>query len=245
MRRDVCEDALAEMFLEEADAATTSFLWRELGLRRGSRVFDQGCGTGRLALALAAQGARVFGLDLSADYLRRAERRAREAGADCRFLRGDAARVSPPGRFDAALSWYSSFGWSRGEEDDVRALRRVFRALKPGGRFVLDWPNLASVLREFRPSRSWRKRIPGGILEVRRECALDLRAGLIRQKWSCRRPGGSRGALSAALRLYLPHQLSGLLVECGFTRVRLLGGVDGGPLGSESRRCIVTARRPG
>jgi ubiquinone/menaquinone biosynthesis C-methylase UbiE len=48
----------------------------EEGGLRGRRVLDVGCGTGRLALALVERGAKVWGVDSSAEMLERARRAA-------------------------------------------------------------------------------------------------------------------------------------------------------------------------
>jgi SAM-dependent methyltransferase len=68
------------------------------------RILDVGTGTGRAAIALAKRGAVVTGVDASAEMLEVAGRRAREAGADVTFRRGDAHRLDFPDRsFDAVV----------------------------------------------------------------------------------------------------------------------------------------------
>jgi len=49
-------------------------------IREGQRVLDIGCGTGALTLRAARKGGHVTGIDISAEMLRIAARRAREAG---------------------------------------------------------------------------------------------------------------------------------------------------------------------
>ena len=59
---------------QAADAA------RALCLTHGERVLDVPCGNGRLALELAARGARVSGLDACAEFVAEGRRRAAERG---------------------------------------------------------------------------------------------------------------------------------------------------------------------
>lgn len=78
------------------------------GLLRGKRVLDLGCGDGRLALGAAPYAKSVVGLDIEADLIESARRRAREAGLrNVRFEVG--AGQSLPfadGSFDLVLfSW--------------------------------------------------------------------------------------------------------------------------------------------
>jgi len=70
----------------------------------GKMILDVGTGTGRAALALAARGARVTGIDASAEMLAVAERRAAAAKLPVSFIRGDAHGLEFPDRsFDAVI----------------------------------------------------------------------------------------------------------------------------------------------
>jgi ubiquinone/menaquinone biosynthesis C-methylase UbiE len=71
----------------------------------GRTVVDVGTGTGRAAIGLARRGARVTGVDASAEMLRVAKARAADAGLDAVFEVGDAHRLAYPDRaFHAAVS---------------------------------------------------------------------------------------------------------------------------------------------
>jgi SAM-dependent methyltransferase len=60
----------------------------EYGIRPG-RAVELGCGTGASSIWLARRGFRVTGVDLSPVAIRRARRRAREAGVSVRFVVAD------------------------------------------------------------------------------------------------------------------------------------------------------------
>ncbi|MGK5628990.1 class I SAM-dependent methyltransferase [Streptomyces sp. URMC 123] len=75
-------------FVAKPDENLVSYL--ERGLVTPGRALDLGCGPGRNALHLASRGFRVDAVDLSPAAIRWAEERAREAGAEVRFLLGDA-----------------------------------------------------------------------------------------------------------------------------------------------------------
>jgi SAM-dependent methyltransferase len=80
-------------------------LWRELAAAagKGSAVLDLGCGTGRVALDLAARGHDVTGLDCEPSFTRALAARARERGLRVRAELGD-ARSFALGREDFALA---------------------------------------------------------------------------------------------------------------------------------------------
>ena len=68
----------------------------------GKRILDVGTGTGRGAIALALRGARVTGVDASAEMLAVARRRAAEAQVEVDFVQGDAHGLAYPDQsFDA------------------------------------------------------------------------------------------------------------------------------------------------
>jgi SAM-dependent methyltransferase len=71
----------------------------------GARVLDVGTGTARVALAIAACGAQVTGLDYSREMLRVGQARVAREGAPVRLLRGDGQRLPfADRRFDVTVS---------------------------------------------------------------------------------------------------------------------------------------------
>jgi 2-polyprenyl-3-methyl-5-hydroxy-6-metoxy-1,4-benzoquinol methylase len=105
-----------------------------LRLAPGMRVLDAGCGTGRLAVPIAAAigpEGRVLAVDLQPGMLERAKAKAAAAGINnIDFLQAGLGEGQvPAGRFDRAL-----LSWVLGEiPDRLAALREIFTALKPGG----------------------------------------------------------------------------------------------------------------
>jgi ubiquinone/menaquinone biosynthesis C-methylase UbiE len=104
------------------------------GLPDGSRVLDAGTGPGRmpLAIAAAAPGLVVDGVDLSNEMIEHAGRLADEAGVRDRvsFAVGDVAQLPyPDDTFDVIVSTLSQHHW-KSVDGGVRDLLRV---LRPGG----------------------------------------------------------------------------------------------------------------
>lgn len=107
------------------------------GLAPGRLALELGCGTGIFLEKVAPAGARIVGLDLSADLLAKA--RARLAGVpNVVLLRGNAEHMPY-----AASSFDAVYGSSVLHHLDLdRALGEVFRVLRPGGRCVFTEPNI-------------------------------------------------------------------------------------------------------
>lgn len=96
----------------------------------GERILDVGCGTGDLAWQMAQRGARPVGLDSSAEMIAAAS--AKYAGLDFRVA--DAADFRFEETFDAIFS-NAALHWVRDAEGAVVCMSR---ALRPGGRFVVE-----------------------------------------------------------------------------------------------------------
>jgi SAM-dependent methyltransferase len=92
----------------------------------GETVLDLGCGDGVLTARLVALGCNVTGIDASPEMIAA----ARARGVDARVL--DAHDLDEVGRYDAVFT-NAALHWML---DPDRVVERVFRALRPGGRFV-------------------------------------------------------------------------------------------------------------
>src|SRR6476620_10767593 len=70
-------------------------LVRALGIERGMKVLDLGCGDGTTALPAARLGADVLGVDIASNLVDAGNRRAKQEGlTNCRFEQGDATSLS-------------------------------------------------------------------------------------------------------------------------------------------------------
>jgi ubiquinone/menaquinone biosynthesis C-methylase UbiE len=94
----------------------------------GERILDLGCGDGFLTRRIAESGATVVGVDSSPQMIAA----AKERGLDARCVSGEALPFD--GEFDAVFS-NAALHWM---SDQDAALNGVYRALKPGGRFVAE-----------------------------------------------------------------------------------------------------------
>jgi SAM-dependent methyltransferase len=92
----------------------------------GERILDLGCGDGILTAKIVEAGATVVGIDASDDMVAAAQAR----GLDARVGNGEALAFAP--EFDAVFS-NAALHWML---DGPAVAAGVFRALKPGGRFV-------------------------------------------------------------------------------------------------------------
>jgi SAM-dependent methyltransferase len=205
-----------------------------LGLPVGSRVLDVGCGWGRHAVPLAEAGMEVTGMDISATALREAHRAADGAGVRVRWVEGDMREIHFAREFDAALSLFSSLGYFLSDEDDLRVLRGIHHALKPGGALLLETMHRASFEAEFCPLERWDDH-DGDTVEVTR--TFDRASGINRERLTW--PDGVEK--EHAMRIRSREEWEVLLAAAGFRIRETLGGWDDEPFTPAAPLLLVRA----
>ena len=225
-----------DFFTPEATAAEVEGLVSLLGLPPGARVLDLACGHGRHAIPLAARGFDVTGYDLSELFLARARAEAASRGVALRWLRGDMRALPFEAEFDAVINVFTAFGYFTDEADDLETLRRVRRALVPGGRFLLETLHRDSLTARFRPQLEY---TTSSGARVRRDYRWDLARDVIDDRVSLERPDGSRAEYASSLRVRTLHQLLGLARAAGLEPLAWYGGLDGSTLELASRRLVL------
>ncbi len=216
------------------------FISRVLAKGRGRDVLDVCCGTARHAIGLARKGWRVCGADISPAYLRQAALDARAAKVAFELVRTDARAMPFSGRFDAAINIFSSFGYFKTVSDDLKMLKSIYRALKPGGLFLLDTVNGKATRRQWAKQR-WTK--VGKELFVLEEGRL-LPGDIARTHWVFIKKGHVQ-EMTSFIRMYDLPRLQRLLVWAGFKCVRAYGELDGRSYRSAaSPRLAVLAVKP-
>jgi len=124
-------DFITRLLSYGRDQAWKRDLMVQAAVAPGQRVLDLATGTGDLALAAAARGAVVVGLDLAPRMVRLA--RAKPGAGAVRFLVGDMTSLPlPPASVDVVTTGYGL----RNVPDLDRAIAEIARVLRPGGRFV-------------------------------------------------------------------------------------------------------------
>lgn len=108
-----------------------------LAPQKGERILDVGCGTGQLAAEIAGYGAHVTGMDFSATMIEKAKKAYPTLTFDVKDVR-DFAYDEP---FDALFS-NAALHWV---EEQEAAVASMYRALKPGGRLVLEMGGKGNV----------------------------------------------------------------------------------------------------
>lgn len=113
-----------------------------LGITKGLKVLDLGCGDGTTALPEAMLGADVLGVDIASNLVAAGNKRARDAGlTNCKFQVGDACDLQElaDNSFDMVVSIFGAMFAPK----PFDVAKEMVRVCRPGGRIVMgNWiPN--------------------------------------------------------------------------------------------------------
>jgi SAM-dependent methyltransferase len=221
---------------EQSDTET-ELIWRLLELEPGIEVLDLACGHGRIANRLAERGARVTGLDATPLFLERARADAEARGVDVDYVEGDMRELPWDSRFDRIVNWFTAFGYFDDDEEDRRVLRAAHRALRPGGRLLIENNNTAELLGRWQPSVVVER---DGNLMIDRS-RFDPVSGRATTERVIVRDGTTR-RVTFSVRMFVAVELGQWLRDAGFSAVDFFDR-QGEPLTVESRRMVTVARR--
>lgn len=175
------------LFWEEGGEAKAELALEMLKPDGSDRVLDLACATGRRTLELSRRGFAVVGMDVRGCLLEVAGCEAREEDLWPFFVKEDPRYMEFEREFDLVLSLgggaFEHFDY---DEENLRAFEAAARALRVGGRLLMQVPNLLFV-EEHLPDKAW-------LMGSR---ALDL----VEQHWD-----GATRRLNAAMRSLLEEE---------------------------------------
>src|SRR6476620_10660960 len=117
-------------------------LVKKLGVTKGLKVLDLGCGDGTTALPEAKLGADVLGVDIASNLVAAGNKRVKEQGlTNCRFQEGDASNLQElkDDTFDLVVSIFGAMFAPK----PFDVAKEMVRVTRPGGRIIMgNWiPN--------------------------------------------------------------------------------------------------------
>jgi len=119
------------------------------------RILDLGCGTGRHALELKRRGFDVVGIELLSSNVEVARHDAAEESLEVEFIEADLRELTLQEEFDVVLSLNDgAIGYFPNESENLRAFEVIARALRPGGRHLLQIGNALHAER-FMPQKTY------------------------------------------------------------------------------------------
>ena len=234
---------------------------------RPHRILELGCGTGRITLPLAADGARsgydVIGLDSQPEMLESAEQHRTGVSPEIRerlhFIAGDMRTFRAEPKFDLIVIPCSSISHVLELDDQIAVFKRCYENLNPDGRFVVEvnMPNLAAYSDSFSvPPRTPieidldRSDESDGTRMIRRKTThylSDQQRAHIRFLYEKYQHGRAIESYidDFASHVFFPRELALLFIHTGFEIERTFGDYRSRPLAANSPLIIMIGKRAG
>ncbi|MUL36301.1 class I SAM-dependent methyltransferase [Gloeocapsopsis dulcis] len=217
----------------ERNEREVNLIWNLLQLQAGMTVLDLACGHGRIANLLAQRGCSVTGLDATPLFLEKARQEA-QVGINVEYIQGDMRSLPWTEHFDCIINWFTAFGYFD-DEDNRQVLAEAYRALKPGGKLLIELLNLYRILKEFRADAVTERDSNYQIDRIR----FDVCTNRTYAERTVIRDGQVR-RMNYFVRHFTFTELQEWLLQMGFQEVQGYGN-DGELLTLDSRRMIVLA----
>lgn len=214
-----------------------------LAREHGGPVLELACGTGQIAVDIAARGIPTTGLDLSAAMLRAARLRSDAAGVEIRLVEGDMRRFEFGERFGLVMIARNSLLHCLATDDLLAVFGEVRRHLAPGGVFAFDVFNPDVRILSTPPTeRVHVMTVPTdefGAVTVEATSDYDAASQVNRATWYISTPGHrDRWVEPLHLRSIYPQELPLLLERGGFRLLHRHGDLAGAPFASASPRQV-------
>jgi SAM-dependent methyltransferase len=150
------DGASADMAWTERTESEVNRALKMLRPEGGERILDLACGSGRHSIELARRGFAVVGAEISSDLIEIANCDAgAEPDLEVSFVEGDLRGLDFEAEFDIVLNLNDgAIGYFETEEENHRTFEVIARALRPGGRNLIQLPNVLYA-KENLPQRSW------------------------------------------------------------------------------------------
>ncbi len=204
-------------------------------------LLDLGCGAGRHLLSLRQMGfSQLVGLDLSGELLRVAARNLADPNG-VRLVRADMRAIPYRHYFATVLSLFTSFGYFDRDEENQAVFTAVYRSLRPGGTFLIDYMNRDYVISHLveRDDQTLPDRHVQSVRCLTDNCRRVEKTTTILTRT------GARSEFHESVRLYSMAEMVAMLSTAGFIHIQCYGSLNGQGLEPESARLIMIGERKG
>lgn len=248
--------AIASLYdLEHDDFTDDLDFYLALAARTGGPILEVGCGTGRVAAALARAGHAVVGVDPSSAMLDRARRRgADRPPGSLTLIEGRLTGLPPGGPVRLAIVALNTWNHLTDPRDQAATLSRIVAWLAPGGTLALDLanPDLGLITQADDVVRLlWTGRDPAtGETIMKLESRRTDEARQIQRVTIFYDRIGADGICRRTLttfdqRYTFPGEVTASVERAGLIGHNIYGSYDLDPYEAGSDRLILLAQRPG
>jgi ubiquinone/menaquinone biosynthesis C-methylase UbiE len=204
------------------------------------RILEVCCGTGTLSELLTAEGFEMAGVDLSAEMIKQARKKAGRNRQEIRYEVGDAATFDMGDTYDAAFSFFDSLNNILDPAHLQRAFKQIAKHIKPGGSFIFDVNTAYAFETDLFDQEHLKK---GNAIRYQWKGNWDPQTRIITvnmQFWK----SGSEFSEVHRQRAYTDEEIREMLANAGFEDVRTFHSYTLNPPRYKSDRIHYCAIRP-
>ena len=221
---------------EELTKKQVDFIIDVLFLKEKDKILDLGCGIGRHLIELGKRGIKGTGIDFNEKYINIAKKSIKD-NKDIEFINMDIRDIDFVNEFDGAISIWTSFGYFE-DEENFDLLRRIYKALKKGGKFLLDIENIYYLVNNL-PKERWEKKEGMYILEKNK---INLRTSRLKTERIFIKNGKTYEYIRN-YRIYSLSEIKNYLEEAGFRIISCYGGYEKEELNLFSKRLEIVSEK--
>ena len=148
-------------------------LVKYFNLKENDKVLDACCGKGRHSIYLNKNGVDVTGIDLSSESIAFAKQFENE---HLHFYEHDIRNILFSNNFQYVFNLFTSFGYFKRENEDIKAIKAFAKSLKPGGILLIDFLNVEQISNNLNPNDE--KHIDGILFKIQKK----IENGMITKK---------------------------------------------------------------
>lgn len=148
-------------------------LVKYFNLKEYDKVLDACCGKGRHSIYLNKNGVDVTGIDLSSESIAFAKQFENE---HLHFYEHDIRNILFSNNFQYVFNLFTSFGYFKRENEDIKAIKAFAKSLKPGGILLIDFLNVEQISNNLNPNDE--KHIDGILFKIQKK----IENGMITKK---------------------------------------------------------------
>ncbi|MDH4221902.1 MAG: class I SAM-dependent methyltransferase [candidate division Zixibacteria bacterium] len=219
--------------------AQVRYIIKKLNISPGNKFLDCPCGIGRIALPLAGRGIKVTGIDIIPSYLEELGKKAKRQDLMIKLVRNDMRRINFKEEFDAGANLWTSYGYFEKESDNLLVLKKMYQALKPGGKFMLHVINRDWIMANYSP-RDW---FQAGDIRVLEKRKFDYATSINHSEW-CFLKEGKETSHQVIIRMYSYHELIAMFKSVGFVDINGYGTIKDEPISRDTMMMFIIGTKP-
>ncbi len=215
------------------------YLSKKLGLKKGTTFLDCPCGIGRISIPLARKGIRVTGVDITKSFIEELDRKAKKGKLNIHTYINDMRKIDFDSQFEYSGNLWTSFGFFEKRSDDLLALKKMYKALVPGGKFVLHVINRDWIMHNY-SSNGWQQFGDVKVIESRK---FNYRTSRNHSIWYYIKNGKEK-KFELSIRMYSYHELVPMFESAGFVDIEGFGTVNDDPISRDTRMMWIFGTKP-